>query len=222
MIAVKHFVAKNAPAFVTVLVMGTVAGGLYGIKKMMDDKPVNPKKMVQQITIIAPPTPPPPEQKMEEPPPPPEEEQKIEEPEPVPEDLPDTAADEPPPGADLGIDAEGAAGNDGFGLEGRKGGRSLLAGGGNPYSWYSNVLQQDVLAKITERKNIRRSAYRITASIWVDASTAKIKRVELSNSTGDKKLDKELQLAIASVGIVSEKPPLELPQPIKLQINSRM
>ena len=49
----------------------------------------------------------------------------------------------------------------------------------------------------------------------------KIKRVELSNSTGDKKLDKELQLAIASVGIVSEAT-AQLPQPIKLQINSRM
>jgi len=54
--------------------------------------------------------------------------EKIEEPEPEPEEpLPDVP-DEKPAG-DTGLDAEGTAGSDAFGLVGRKGGKGLLGEG---------------------------------------------------------------------------------------------
>ncbi|HAZ42809.1 MAG TPA: TonB-dependent receptor, partial [Methylococcaceae bacterium] len=39
-------------------------------------------------------------------------------------------AEEPPPGENLGVDADGAAGGDSFGLVGKKGGSGFLGGGG--------------------------------------------------------------------------------------------
>src|SRR5262245_757872 len=82
-----------------------------------------PKKLVQEIKVIRPP---PPEELPPPPPPPPEEEVDLNEPEPQPDPV---ASNEPPPG-NLGLDAEGSAGSDGFGLMGRKGGRDLLGSGG--------------------------------------------------------------------------------------------
>lgn len=224
MTAKHHPWARFMPALIIVVVLLVVVGGLYWIKTKLDAKPGNPKKMVQQITVIAPPPPPPPppEQKIEEPPPPEEEPEPIDEPEPVPEDVPDTA-DEPPPGADLGVDAEGGAGTDDFGLVAKKGGSALLGGNGsNPFSWYTNTVQQDVLEKINENQKIRKRAYRVTVKLWVDSASARVKRVELANSTGDKQLDKELKMTAMLIGQLSERVPIEMPQPIIFHITSRM
>lgn len=222
MTAKHHPWVRFIPAVVVVAIIAVVVFSIVFLKDMFAKPAGNPKKMVQTITVIAPP-PPPPEQKIEEPPPPEEEPEPIDEPEPVPEEIPDAASDEPPPGADLGVDAEGGAGGDGFGLISRKGGRSLLGGNGNnPFAWYTNVVQQDVLDKINENEKIRKRAYRVTIKLWIDAGTARVKKVELANSTGDKTLDKELAQAAMRVGEISEKAPIEMPQPIKFFITSRM
>ncbi|WP_052700215.1 hypothetical protein [Methylocucumis oryzae] len=94
--------------------------------------------LLAKVNSIAPPPPP----KVEKPPEP-EVKNEVEQPEPEPEEpLPDVA-DEPPPG-DLGLDAEGTAGSDGFGLAARKGGRGLLGGGGggDPYAWYGGLIKK--------------------------------------------------------------------------------
>lgn len=215
-----HPLAKFVPAIIAITGVVGVVGGLYFIKKMIDEKPGNTKKMVQQITVIQPPPPPPPEQKIEEPPPPPEEPE-IEEPEPVPEDVPDAPSDEPPPGADLGVDAEGGAGGDGFGLVGRKGGRSLL-GGNNPFGWYSNAALGDISDKLNDNTKIRKRAYRATLRIWLKAGTDTITKVALAKSTGDEDLDREIINTLMKLGKLSEKAPLEMPQPLMININARM
>src|SRR5512134_2417325 len=98
--------------------LGIVAGAARAI---LSDKPAPAKMVVQEVKILRAPPPPPPE----EPPPPPPEEVDVPEPEPQPEPTP---SDEPPPG-ELGLDAEGAAGSDGFGLAARPGGRDLVGSG---------------------------------------------------------------------------------------------
>ena len=221
MSAKHHPLARFVPAVIVVCVVVAVVAGLYFIKKMLDEKPGNAKKMVQQITVIQPPPPPPPpEQKIEEPPPPPEEPE-IEEPEPVPEELPDTPSDEPPPGADLGVDAEGGAGADGFGLISRKGGRSLL-GGNNPFGWYSSAALADISDELNENTKLRKRAYRTTLRIWLIPGTDKIKNVALAKSTGDKALDQDIVNAVLGIGRLSEKAPLEMPQPLMVNINARL
>lgn len=220
--SVKHHpLARFVPALVIALVVIAVVVGLYFIKKMLDDKPGSAKKAVQQITVIQPPPPPPPppEQKIEEPPPP--EEPKIEEPKPVPEELPDTPSDEPPPGADLGVDADGGAGGDGFGLVGRKGGRSLL-GGNNPFGWYSNAVLSDISDVLNENTKLRKRAYRTTLKIWLTPGSNSISKVALATSTGDEALDKEIVNAVLKMGKLSEKAPLEMPQPLMVNIKARL
>ena len=80
-----------------------------------------------------------------EPPPPPPPEEKVDLAEPEPEPQP---SNDPPPGEQLGLDAEGAAGADGFGLAARPGGRDLLASGGSAYAWYAGLLKSEILDRL--------------------------------------------------------------------------
>lgn len=194
------------------------------INKLTAQDTVAPKKMEQQITMIKPPPPPPPPEV--EPPPPEEieEEVEIEEEEPEQPDMPDEPADEPPPGENLGVDADGTAGTDGFGLEGRRGGRGLLSSGGgdtSQYKFFASGVQQEILEFLSQRKEIRRSQYTVVVSLWINQS-GKVKKIELSNSTGNRELDSKLNAVLSQVKSVSEAPPQGLPQPIRLRINSRL
>ena len=130
----RHGPALGAAVLLTVFAIGVyfAFGALKGSKA-----PEPPK--VQEISLIQPPPPPPPPPKLEEPPPP---EQVMEEPPPEPEPIAEEApADEAPPGDELGLDADGTAGSDGFGLRGKKGGRGLI-GGGDRNRWYAGQLQR--------------------------------------------------------------------------------
>ena len=76
------------------------------------------------IKIIRPPEPPP-----EPPPPPPEKPQ-----EQIPQDTPEQKpVEQAPQSAQLGVDAEGTAGGDSFGLVGNAGGRDLVGSGNGPF-----------------------------------------------------------------------------------------
>ena len=69
---------------------------------------------------------------------------------------PNADNDNTPAGDKLGLDAEGGAGNDAFGLVGKKGGRSLLAGGNgmgaisllNKYAGYTQILTTTIRKKV--------------------------------------------------------------------------
>src|SRR5271170_3005445 len=105
---------KNLPlagggALVLALVVGLV-WWIHRFRLTSNDRPV---RMVQNIMVIRPP-PPPPE---DTPPPPPPE--KVDEQ--IPQNEPDPTPDNTPaPAADLGLDADGSAAGDSFGLAARK------------------------------------------------------------------------------------------------------
>src|SRR5262245_46208573 len=104
----------------------------------MQDKKDEPKRQVAQVVKLIRPPPPPPE-----PPPPPPPEEKIEEP--LPQETPeDTPPDDAPPAEQLGLDAAGVAGSDGFGLAARKGGRELGSGSGAIFGWYTGRLKDAI------------------------------------------------------------------------------
>jgi protein TonB len=182
----------------------------------MDDSAKPGKKLIQQVQIIRPPPPPP------APPPPPPEPEEVDVPEPE-EPEPEVAeADQPPPGDQLGLDAEGVAGADGFGLLGRKGGRDLLgAGSSDQYSWYGQVLKSDLIDKLAEIRDIRRDRYSVVVRLWL-APDGRIQKFKVMNSTGDTELDRDLVAALKSLDRVSETPPDGLPQPVRLRIVSRI
>lgn len=202
------------------LVLGLVAGVVAMIWNLLNQAPGKGPKTVQQISLIKPPPPPPPP-KVEEPPPEPEE-QKIEEPKPEPEPKPVEESNEPPPGEDLGVDADGAAGADGFGLVGKKGGSSLIGGNtGSKFGWYAGILQQDIQSHLADKSDLRSSKYSVIVKIWVGAD-GRIQRSELVTRTGVSEVDQSLQLALSGDLRLREPPPQDMPQPIKLRITSRI
>jgi len=203
-------------ALISLAVIALVGGLGWLVVSGMGDSAKPTKKLVQQVQIIRPPPPPP------APPPPPPEPEEVDVPEPE-EPEPEVAeADQPPPGDQLGLDAEGVAGADGFGLLGRKGGRDLLgASGGDQYSWYGQVLKSDLIDKLAEIRDIRRDRYSVVVRLWL-APDGRIQRFTIVNSTGDAELDRDLVAALESLGRVSEMPPAGLPQPVRLRIVSRI
>lgn len=186
-----------------------VLGGMHGAKA-----PEAPK--VQEISLVQPPPPPPPPPKMEEPPPP---EQVIEEPKPEPEPVADEApADEAMPGDELGLDADGTAGSDGFGLRGKKGGRGLI-GGGDRNRWYAGVLQRELQSLLSSNADARGEKYAVVVKIWM-AGDGRVERFELLDSTGNDDSDAALRKTLTRLHM-KDSPPEDMPQPVKLRIVSR-
>jgi protein TonB len=206
------------PIVLGVLGMATAGGAaIYFIRQFMDSPAPAPKQVIQEVRLIRPPPPPP---EVEPPPPPPpeiEEEVDLPEPEPAPE----TPSDQPPPGELLGLDAEGVAGGDGFGLAARRGGRDLLASGGDRYAWYAGVLKEDLLSFLAENRDLRRRAYSVNVRLWL-AGDGAVQRVALASSTGDRELDRTLEGLLANMERVAEAPPSDLPQPVQIRIVSRL
>jgi periplasmic protein TonB len=189
-----------------------------GIQSLMGGAKPPPARQIQQITLVPPPPPPPPP-KIEEPPPPEPEPEVVEEPPPAPEPQ---QAEAEPVAEELGVDAEGGAGSDGFGLKGKKGGSSLI-GGGSIYRYYagalSSGLKKQIDAALSKNKELRGS-YSLTIALWVD-SMGRINRFEIHRPTGNTAVDDAIEKTITEVGRVKE-PPQDLPQPIMLRITSRV
>ena len=96
-------------------------------------------------------------------PPPPEE--KIEEP--LPQDTPEEAPpDDAAPAEQLGLDAEGVAGSDGFGLAARKGGQGLGLGGA-AFAWYTALLKDSILDALSADERLRKGTYQLTVRVWL-------------------------------------------------------
>jgi protein TonB len=189
-----------------------------GLKDLLvSDKPAKKPKL-QQITLVKPPPPPPPEKK----PPEPEikkEEVKIDQP--PPDDAPKPADNAPPAGKDLGVDADGSAGGDGFGLVGRKGGRDLLGGAGGKFAGYTTLQRQQIQEFQTRDKRLRSTDYKVVVRIWI-ARDGHVEKFDLVGSTGIPDTDNLVKQVLASLPSMKEQPPEDMPQPIKLRITSRL
>jgi protein TonB len=57
--------------------------------------------------------------------------------------------------------------------------------------------------------------------LWL-ASDGAVERVALAGSTGDRELDRTLELLLADIDRVAEAPPGDLPQPVQIRIVSRL
>lgn len=186
-----------------------------GMRAFLAGGATRPKTVVHEVKLIRPPPPPP---KVEEPPPPPEAE-KVDVPEP---DKPDpTPSDDPPPGEQLGLDAEGVAGGDGFGLVGRKGGRDLLAGAGSAFTWYAGLLKSEIVEQLQQEKRARNGTYSVVVKIWVRGDGT-IQQIRLAQSSGDRERDSAIETALSRIARISQGPPDDMPQPISLRIVSRV
>ncbi len=184
---------------------------------LMASKNQKQARTVQNITVIRPPPPPPPPPEEKPPPPPPpdkvEEQLKQSEPEPTPDNT-------PAPSPQLGLDAEGAAGDDGFGLAARKGGSDLVGTGGAAFAWYTGKLKDEVTDRLSSDSKLRGKKYSVGVRIWL-TTDGRIKDVRMTSGTGNRELDSAIAADLTALGRLSESPPIEMPQPISLQIVSR-
>ncbi|MEQ8234266.1 MAG: energy transducer TonB [Gammaproteobacteria bacterium] len=201
-----------------VALIALVGGGVYLFGKSLGGGQPPRQPEIQEISVVVPPPPPPPPPEMEKPPEP--EIEEVDVPEPEPEPVDDIAeSDEPPPSEDLGLDAEGVAGSDGFGLKAKKGGRGLIGGGGDREAWYAQRLEKDIEAALARDAGLRKSEFSVTIRLWI-AATGAVTESELVRGTGNADLDQAIELALRTQARVREVPPVDM-QPITLRIMSR-
>lgn len=208
---------RKALIFGAMLVVVIALLVLFVRSMSSDGKPAK-RQVIQQISLLKPPPPPKPEEK----PPEPEikkEEVKIDQPKP--DEAPKPADNEPPAGKELGVDAEGGAGGDGFGLVGRKGGRDFLGGAGGKFAGYTTLLRQQIQEYLAKDKRLRTSDYKVVVSIWM-ARDGRVDKFELNGSTGSPDKDNAIKQALAGMPSIREQTPEDMPQPIKLRITSRL
>jgi TonB family protein len=202
--------------------------GISGIIYVMKDKPEARKRQVQMVTLVKPPPPPPPPEMKEQQP---EPEEVMEET--VPEEAPreDVAedSDAPPPGDLLGLDAEGGAGSDGFGLAARKGGRSLIGGNGGrenllqKFAWYTRIVREElenlVRRHLEENGGIPKGELQTIVKIQLDEQ-GRVNAFKIEGSSGNTEMDRAVA-KILETAAVNEPPPEEMPKIIKLKISSQ-
>jgi periplasmic protein TonB len=206
---------KRAPVIGGVLLVVLLVSALaWFIHGFMAYKTQNPER-VQEVTLIRPPPPPPPP---ETPPPPPPEkiQQPIEQkqPEPTPDKTP------APPQQQLGLDTTGTAGGDSFGLVARAGGSDLIGSGGAAFAWYTGKLKDAVSDRLTSDPKLHAQKFTVNVRLWI-AADGHIKQVRLAGSSGNAAIDGEISAALRSMANLDEAPPIEMPQPITLQIVGR-
>lgn len=210
----KHWRAYIPTIIGTLLALLLIGFIVKAIVDFIDKKPAKSEKKIQPITLMKPPPPPPPPPKVEKPPEP-EIKQKIEEPEPEPE--PESPPDEAP-AKDLGLDAEGTAGSDGFGLAGRKGGTGLFGGGnGNPFNWYGKQATKDVLDVLNDNDELRRKGYFVVINLWLKPDGS-LERAELSQGSNDEEIDATIRRMLGKYRGMSEPLPPGITQPLRVKI----
>lgn len=205
---------KHLPLLVgALLVMLLVAIGYYLVSGLKDQG--EPKKVIQQITVIKPPPPPP------EPPPPEEEPEPVEEEleEDIPDDpepLPDQPSDQPA-GEDLGLDAEGVAGGDSFGLKARKGGRGLLSGGG-----FGAYLKQELNKAVTADSELKYLDYVAVVSLDL-GENGQFNNIDVVLERGSQRAKERLLALFTKMGGLGRPVPLEeRDKAFRLRISSEL
>mgnify|MGYP000664762448 CR=1 FL=1 len=224
----RHALRRRLPALIggLFLLLFTV-GVVLMVQAFMEkgDKPERPR--VQQISLVKPPPP-------KEPPKPPEpekieeqpnrEEVKLEEAQPTPEQARD---DGPPPGEQLGLDAEGGAGGDAFGLAARKGGRDITTlgtggggGGGDRQGWYARLIARHFEEGLRRAKGLNGSSYNVVINVWFD-DAGRVHQIRLVRGSGDGEVDRTIQDEVLNLPPLRETLPEDLPQPVRIRVASR-
>jgi periplasmic protein TonB len=201
-------------AVLAVVVLCAAIGVYLLVRSFLNAAPPPTKKVVQEIHVIRPPPPPP-----DEPPPPPPPEEKVDVHEPDPEPDP-TPSNEPPQSEQLGLDAEGGAGGDAFGLVGNKGGRDLLASGGNAFAWYGGLAKNEIASQLQAALGNVKGGCSVKIQVWIkeDGSV----QARATSTSGDQACSKALESHLTGLTRISQAPPRDMPQPIQMRIDRRV
>lgn len=222
---------KSTPKWIWIVSSTTAIAFLFGafflLRALLMDDSQQRQRRIQMVHLVKPPPPP----KIKEPPPPPEVKKKeiIEpEPEPEPEETPE-AQDDGPQDDQLGVDADGTAGSDGFGLKAKKGGAPLIGGGGSGlmsrYSWYVRMIQEEIHEHVKENLEsnggIPEGKLQTLVRL-VLGRRGELMDFELVGSSGNESMDKAVQAALKKIRRFREPLPGDmLGAAIKVKISSK-
>jgi protein TonB len=206
-----------------------LGAGIFMAKLVMSDVGPVRKMQISTVNLVQPPPP-----VVKEKPPEPEQQIKKQMKEQTIDVAPDNSRsddnkpDEKPAGKQLGLDAEGTAGGDAFGLIGNKGGAGLIGGGGegggSPFGRYGRLLEDDLNRKVKKRLEasggIPKGNLKLMVQIDVD-SQGKIVRFRIVSSSGDAKLDGAVRDTLKHDGVISQAPPEGMPRGVNIRIASQ-
>ncbi len=176
---------------------------------------------IRQVALINQPPPPPPKPP-EKPPelPKVKEEVKIDQPKDEPQpDEPKAADDKPASDKPLGVDAEGGAGSDGFGLAGNKGGRDFLTTGGGGGAYYSGLLQRQFHEALSRNRKVLKEEFKVVVKIWL-GDDGRVQKADIVTGSGDQKVDDLIQLTLLDMTPLKDIPPSSMRQ-MQLRLSNR-
>ncbi|MBI4995977.1 MAG: TonB family protein, partial [Rhodocyclales bacterium] len=171
-----------------------------------------PTRQVARISLVpdAPPPPPPPPPKQERPEEPKEQKQVQEAPK----------QEAPQPSEQLKMEGPGSD----SGLAGLQAGPVLREYKGDisapAYVSYGGLVQREIQQYLQKAPKLRGVDYRVTVRIWI-APTGEVTRVEIAGSTGSGDVDEVLKSSLAELPALKERPPADMPLPIRLRLTSR-
>ena len=212
MVDQRSTVRRNASRLLGVLVGILLLLGFVGfVHMMMGAKSGKTTRQVQMVQIIRPPPPPP-----DQPPPPPPE--KVADP--LPKDVPEPTPDQPDQAADqpLGLDADGSAGGDAFGLAARRGGGDLIGGTGSaPFAWYTNRMRDAIKDRLAAAPCTKSAKGSVSTRVLV-AADGRIKQIKLTAGTGNVQVDECVDKVLASMTTLGDAPPPGMPEQVNLRV----
>jgi protein TonB len=212
-VADKRSVLRNATrlagmAFALLLLMGFI----WFVHAMMNAKTGKTTRSVEIVQIIRPPPPPP-----DQPPPPPPEKT----PEPLPKDVPEPQPEQQPdqaPEQPLGVDVEGSAGGDAFGLAARRGGSDLIGGTGTaPFAWYTNRMRDAIKDRLAAAPCTKSAKGSLTTRVLVGVD-GHVKQIKLMAGTGNAQVDDCVDKVLASITSLGDAPPPGMPEQVNLRV----
>lgn len=207
-----------------------IAGSFFLLRALLLDSSQQRQRRIQTVHLVKPPPPP----KIKEKPPEPKVEKKKEiiepEPEEKPEPEPEESQDQGPQDDQLGLDSDGTAGSDGFGLKAKKGGSPLIGGGGDStlmrrYAWYVQMIQEEIRKKVKrhleEDGGIPEGKPQTLVRIVLERD-GELVGFRLVGSSGNDRMDKAVQAALKSIRRFREPLPGGMPRAaMKLKIASK-
>jgi len=232
-------VKKESPVPWALIVAAVVIAGaaIYFIKGIVSEEAQHKKDTISIVTLMKPP--PLPEIKQKPPEPikeiPKKEEVVTKTPLDTPNDAKPGGPDKgPAPAGDkLGVDAEGTAGSDAFGLVGNRGGRSILGGGGAggmgrfsllaKYAGYVQIVQSEIRKKVMKHLDddggIPKGQLQAGVKVSVDGRGVIIS-YKIVGSSGNNRMDDAVEEALRNARL-SLPPPDGMPRTMIIKITSQ-
>ena len=200
-----------------------LAGVAWLIVQSMQGKSAARKPSVQRVAILKQPPPPPPKPP-EKPPEPPKIKEEVKLDTPKPEPVPDRPADPAPADKPLGVDADGAAGSDGFGLAANRGGRDITTigtagGGGGLGRYFTGLLQRNFFDALARNRKAPQDEFSVVVKVWI-GDDGRVQRTAIVNGSGNAELDQLIEATLAEMAPLREVPPGNLRQ-VQLRLNRR-